>query len=345
MLIGKTHKLRLLAAAGFATAALVVAPGVANADITSDYHPSPSVRGFDAGASGWASSTEVQGLCIPFLTCPIINNSASNSGGNPGGFVRSGISALLGVGAVSRGVWTSPPFVYQGAGGLKPDDLTFTLSRRADVAAFLGVAGNEATYTVRLVNVGNPGTVTLIDDRPLAGAIDWTGVPAVDVNPNQLTIGQSYAFRIVSQFVNGALVIPGGSADYDNVRLRAHKGGVAGNISNSSLTQFIAFGGGVGGRTFLSGNGRTLFVKTRCPKRAGTTCRNRLFAAFSRRGPRVTLIRTVRVRSGARKFVALRIRPAFRARVRQSNRLTVCAKITVRGKSARACKRVKVVHP
>jgi hypothetical protein len=123
------------------------------------------------------------------------------------------------------------------------------------------------------------------------------------------------------------------------------KTGVAGNITQQFLSQFLAFGGGVGGRAFLSGNGAVLFVKTRCPRRAGTPCRNRLYAALTRRGPRVTLTRTVRLKSGQRKFAALRVRPAFRATVRNSNKLTVCAKITTRGKSARACKRVKVVKP
>ena len=120
------------------------------------------------------------------------------------------------------GTWQSPAFTYNGNAGAVPNEVNFFMSRRADVAALLVDAGNDANYDVTLVPQGGTAPpVQIINDAPLKGATAWTAIAAVPIEPAFLMIGQSYVIRITTDYKTVATLIPDANADYDNVVLRA----------------------------------------------------------------------------------------------------------------------------
>ena len=103
----------------------------------------------------------------------------------------------------------------------------------------------------------------LVDEAALRPDSGWTDTPLVTLKPNQLTIGHSYRLRIITRFIYGAEVIPGGSVGYDDVALLA--------IRDEST---LPGGGGGGWRRWRRRNnpgtgnavfdGRNLFIKLDC---------------------------------------------------------------------------------
>jgi hypothetical protein len=219
-------KLRIALTAVAASALMLGASATAQADVTSVYHPTQVSRDFSTSAGGWTATSEAEGLCVPVLLCPTVTNSFQASGGAGGaadGYLRTNVSSLLGVAATVRGIWTSPAFTYNGAGGNVPDNVSFNLARRAEVSQLLALLG-DANYSVDLVD-NTPGgtTVNLVNADPIVETSNWTGIPTVNVNPAQLTIGHSYSIRITSEFNVPVNAIPSINADYDNVVLSATK--------------------------------------------------------------------------------------------------------------------------
>jgi hypothetical protein len=191
---------------------------------TSQYHPTQEARDFAASAGGWTASENHDGLlCIlPGLTCPAINNSFIASGGASGagdGHLRTTAFSLASVAGTSRGIWQSPGFTYNGAGGVAPDLLRFNLDRQADVGALVDLLGS-VNFSVQLVDLTSPGTLTIVNQAPVTDTA-WSGIPTVNVDPAQLTIGHDYAIRITTEYVVPVAVIPSSSVDYDNVVLSA----------------------------------------------------------------------------------------------------------------------------
>jgi Ca2+-binding RTX toxin-like protein len=214
--------IQLVAASVCAIAFLAFAfAGPAHAE-TSIYHPEAGSRNFNNGPGGWTGSDSAGGPCAVPLVCPSVTNSyQANGGSGGGGYLRSEFGGLLGVAGERSAIWTSPPFAYRGAKNQFPDELSFDLDRRADVDALLSVTGNEAEFTAELVDAETGTAVTTAATAPLEGAPDWSAIPTADVNPNQLEIGKAYFIRIISRIEFGADVLPGSTADYDNVVLTA----------------------------------------------------------------------------------------------------------------------------
>jgi hypothetical protein len=100
-----------------------------------------------------------------------------------------------------------------------PDSVFFTLDRRVDAADQLAVL-NEASFRVYLDDLDTPSTLTLVD-QPITDQPTWASLPAVAVDPGDLAIGHDYQFRIVIELDAQAVVLPGGTFDYDNVLMRA----------------------------------------------------------------------------------------------------------------------------
>ena len=330
-----------------AAAALLVAPAAASA-ASSVYAPDQNARTFAGGQAGWSESSSTEGTCVEFVLCPQITNSYQGGGGaDEDGFIRTAVGSLTGAGGTSTGTWASPTFVYDGNGGARPASLDLSLARRADVADLLRVDDNQATFSVKLVSITSPAdTVTVIDQRSLEGADDWSRIRDVSIDPGQLTIGDKYRIEIASTYQTGVTVVPGGSADYDDVVLRA-KGvattTVAGANGGAATNAALADSGIVGKAATLAQNGR-LRVKVRCAASVGATCHMKLAGLLSKRGAKVGKARRVNVRAGKSRTVAIHVKPSLRAKLSQSKRVFVKQRISAGGKAKTKVVRLKLRH-
>lgn len=327
-------------------AGLFMLLGASTAQAAQSVYPtSTPQRTFDSGLAGWSSDKSSEGLCVPVLLCPVVTNSYQPTGGavNNGGFIRTSLGSLTGVGATSSGLFTSPAFKYTGVNGKRPSSLTFKLARRSNVAALLAVTGNDATYSVKLVNMSGHANVVVLEDEPLEGANGWADIPSVSVDPTQVKVGDYYRVRITSRFVSGVQVLPGGSADYDRVRLiaRADSTGGGGNGGGGSGS---GGGGGGGGDSFFGkGGGKAtvtavarrrsdqLRLTVRCASKPDYRCKARVAAQLSKGGPVVTSNRTIRVRPGQKRRVSVEIKARYRDEVANRKRIVTKLRSKLRG--------------
>ncbi|HEX4463325.1 MAG TPA: hypothetical protein VH042_01645 [Solirubrobacterales bacterium] len=314
----------------------------------SKYPPAPASRGFSGSAAGWTSSTGSDGICLPPLLCASVTNSYQDTGGaDGGGYIRSAYTGVVGVTAVggtTTGVWESPAFTYAGAAGGEATAISLSLDRRASVDQLLAVAGNSAEYTVRLVDASEEGeALTLIAPTTLAGANSWTGVSRGSIDPESLTPGDEYRIQITSSYTTGTGVLVTGNADYDNVVLSASDGVRRGGKKVNGKGKANGGGGnGTGafdsgrleellrqatpGTAVLGGKGKKLFVRVKCPRKIGHACRTTAQGLLRKKRP-ATLKRTVRLRSGKSKLLALRVKPKARKQVMKRKRLLVRQKV------------------
>jgi hypothetical protein len=337
---------RHVAAAVAACLATILLTIPAAAGATGSKYPSANAaRGFDGGAAGWDSSSSAEGTCLSPLLCASVENSFQASGGaDGGGFIRSAYTGVVGataVGGTTTAVWQSPPFIYSGAGGDEPGVLGFALDRRADVDQLLAVAGNSAEYSVRLVDLSAGGEgVTLIAPTTLAGARSWTTVSRGSIDPRSLTAGDEYRIQISSRYTSGTSVLASGSADYDNVVLSAADG--SGNGGKGDKGNGGNGGAGKGSGAFSSQrleellrqeapgtatlHGKRLLVRVNCPRKVRRPCRTTV-QGLLRKGRPATQRRTVSLRSGKSRLVALKVKPKARNRVAKRKRILVRQKV------------------
>ncbi len=330
-------------AAVFLAGILLTLPAVAGA-ASSKYPPAAAARGFDGGLAGWTSSSSTDGACLPPLLCASVDNSFQGSGGaDDGGFVRSSYTGVVGAMAVAgtaTAVWQSPAFTYAGAAGASPTAVSFALDRRASVDQLLAVDGNSAQYSVQLIDLTEGGeALTLIAPATLAGARSWTNVSRGSIDPGSLTAGHDYRIQITSRYTSGTSVLASGSADYDNVVLAATTGrGGAGNgngdgagsgknagaLSSQRLEDLLR--GATPGTATLGGNGKRLFVRVKCPRKVGRTCRTSV-QGLLKKGRPATKRRSVRLRSGKAKLIALPVKPKASKQLATRKRLLVRQKV------------------
>lgn len=301
---------------------------------TSKYPPAAAARGFDGGLAGWTASSSSESVCLAPLLCASVENSFQGSGGaDGGGYIRSaytGVIGVMAVGGTTTAVWQSPSFTYSGADGASPASVSLVLDRRASVDQLLAAAGNSAEYSVQLVDLSAGGEVLpLIGPTTLAGARSWSNVRRDSVDPDTLAIGDEYRIQITSRYTSGTSVLVTGSADYDNVVLAATTGG-----GNGQGGKDRAGGGGALSADRLQAllrqatpgtailNGKRLFVRVKCPRRAGRPCRTTA-QGLLRKGRPATSRRTVRLRSGKGRLIALRVKPKARKRLATRKRLLV----------------------
>lgn len=323
-------------------------PALAGA-ATTKYPPAAAARGFAGGPSGWTSSSSNEGTCLPPVLCAGVTNSYQPSGGTDGGgFIRSaylGVAGATAVGGATTGTWESPAFTYEGAAGDAATAVGFSLDRRSNVDQLLALPGNSAEYTVRLLDLSEGGeATTLIAPTTLAGADSWTNVSRGSIPPQGLAAGHRYRIQIVSTYTTGTAVLASGNADYDNVVLSASAGAGSGKGGGAANGRGKRKGGGNGsgglteerllellrratpGTAVLNGNGRRLFVRVNCPRRVGHACRTTAQGLLNKRRP-ATLRRTVRLRRGKSKLLALRVKPAARRKLSSRKRLLVRQKV------------------
>jgi hypothetical protein len=325
---------------------MLVLPASAGA-ATSKYPPSSAARGFVGGTAGWTSSSANEGICLPPVLCAGVTNSYQGSGGTDGGgFIRSaylGVAGATAVGGTTSGTWESPSFTYEGAGGEAAGAVNFSLDRRSSVDQLLGLDGNSAEYTVRLVDLSEGGeATTLIAPTTLAGADSWTSVSRGSIPPQSLASGHSYRIQITSIYITGTAVVASGNADYDNVVLTASdgssgggKGGEGGRgkgkggsrsgaLTEQRLLELLRQA--TPGTAVLNDSGKRLFVRVNCPRRIGHACRTTAQGLLRKHRP-ATLKQAVRLRPGKSKLVALRVKPAARQKLTTRKRLLVRQKV------------------
>lgn len=334
-------------------------PAFAGADTSTDYHPNAGAREFASSAAGWTGSSSSGGLCVPVLLCPAVTNSYQGSGGASGGgdgYLRTRLASLLGAASDSSGIWTSPAFTYRGAGGEKPDSLTLTLKHRAKVDTLLGVAGNSADYSVQVLEgaSGDARAAVPVNRESLVDGSKWVGSSPVRVNPDNLTLGGTYRIRIISRFVSGVSVIPGATADYDNVLLRAvhvtppsnGQNGQNGHDAGSGLSiQEVRaiIEKGLPGSAVVSGN--RIFIRLRCPSRVKGRCRYGVVGLARRGGARVTLPRFARIDGSKTKRLGLSIRPGARSTIMGKKRQLFRIRVRALGRTTTYFKQLRLVHP
>jgi len=324
-------------------ATFMLALPAASGAVTSKYPAAAAARGFGGSSAGWTSSSSNDGICLPPLLCASVTNSFQETGGaDGGGFVRSAYTGVVGVSAVggtATGTWESPSFTYAGAGGEEAATVSFALDRRASVDQLLAVAGNSAEYTVRLIDLSEGGeALTLMPATTLAGANSWTDVTRGSIDPDGLTAGHDYRIQITSRYTSGTSVLVTGNADYDNVVLTAFdgtsgngkggkgkgKGGGSGALSEERLMELLRQA--TPGTAVLGDKGKRLFVRVKCPRKIGHSCRTTAQGLLRKRRP-ATAKRTVRLRSGKSKLVVLRVKPKARGQVAKRKRLLVRQKV------------------
>jgi hypothetical protein len=332
--------------AGFLAILMAVPPAATAA--AGKYPPSAAARGFNGGLAGWQSSTSFDGNCVAPLFCPTATNSFQPTGGaDDGGFIRSaysGVAGAMAVAGTTTAVWQSPRFSYEGAGGDAPTHVGFEMDRRASVDQLLAVEGNSADYAVRLIDISTGGeSLSLIAPTTLAGARTWTTARRASIDPGQLTIGHDYRVQITTRYTTGTSVLVNGSADYDNVVLTAERGGTAGGggLSEGRLGDLLR--AATPGTAILSGKGKRLLVRVKCPRKAGRTCRITAQGLLKKRKP-ATASRTVKVRKGKAKLVVLRVKPTVRSKVAKRKRLLVRQKVRAGNVTATVYKQRKLIR-
>ena len=322
--------------------AAVVLGGTSSAQAAKTLYPQdPGARNLNAGAAGWVGSSSSEGLCVSLVLCPAIDNSVPSSGGkDDSGYLNTSLGSLLGVGATSIGTFTGPEFTYNGVKGKTPGSVQVDLVRRSDVESLLSVAGNSATFSVKLVDTSGGADVTAIDGSNLEGATSFTKVPPAKIDPSDLKLGHTYQVQISSRFESGAAVLPGGSAGYDNVVVKAisSRGGHNGNNGHDGHngSDGANGAGGVISKTVkVKGKGKFVVAKLRCSKQAPKRkCKSKLSARLSKKGPQVTSTQKARVKAGRTDKVKLRIKGKYRKDVKNAKRLTIKRKTRVAGKVA-----------
>jgi hypothetical protein len=338
----KTRTPALLALAGAAIIALA-APQVAGA--ASSAYPKPSeARSFGTSDGGWHSSTSFAGLCIPAVNCPTVTNDYAADGGTGGqgdGYLRTRIGSLLGVGATSRGIYTSPAFTYTGAGSAAPNSITFSVARRSTLGALLAVTGNSADYSVDLVDITQGASATsVIDNEPIGDQNSWLA-KSVSVAPGSLTLGDQYRVRITSQFESGVQVVPGGSVGYDDVVLRAKAGGHGHHHGGGSHSLRHRVRNGLGA-AHLTRHGLTF--KARCPGAARPhKCAMRLSALLSRKGHKITNTRKARLGAAKHRRIRLHLKHRYAKRVHHRKRILIKAQVKVGLQHVNVVKSVRIV--
>ncbi len=351
-----SKKLALSLALVACSAVTAWSPALASADV---YAPQTNAVTFATSAGGWTASTSTSGLCVPAVTCPIVSNSyvASGGAGGSGGFLQTSYIGLAAVGTTTNATWQSPSFVYNGNAGNVPTSVQFNLARRSNIAGLLG-PGESATYNALLHNNTTNTDIALIPDSDQSGAANWTAVPTINVNPAQLTIGNSYSIRLTSTVTTIATVVPMGTNGWDNVSLTTSGGGGGGTpppsggggggqygyysdgIYNSQTLAQALLAGAFPKSAVLKGN--KLKVRVKCV--ASTQCTYKVTGLRKgKKSKAATSTKKVNIGAGKSKKVTLKVKKKFLPKYQKAKKVFIRIKGTVRGITATVAKKVKLI--
>jgi hypothetical protein len=173
------------------------------------------------------------------------------------------------------------------------------------------------------------------------------------VDPDALTNGHSYAFRITTTYSTGATVIPGGSADYDNVVLTAKQVPVARPGGNTIINQNRVLN-----KAFLTGfvnnnmsnhlrvRNHTLYVFNRCPgiaRQKGRGCRFEVQALWHRNGPTATDQRSFFLVPGQTRTVKLKLKRQYWSAIFLRDQVLLRFKVKIGSLTSTVHKQLRVV--
>ena len=338
---------RVLGVAAIATIASLAGVTSASA-VVKDFAPDAQARDFNGGPGGWTFSTEYGGLCIPAITCYTAGSEHVSNGGPTGagdGFLRTDLFTIANAVTETNAILTSPSFKYSGVNGNVPKQITFNMDRRTDLGGLLPVIADNATYTVKLVELGGTGT-TIVDSTSMEGAEDaWTSIPTVTIGKDDLAIGSTYQIQIISTFAAGVTVLGLGTADYDNVVLQIRGGGGGGGGGGNA--------GSGGGFTTAIRNligtathkGNKLLVPVGCPRFvAPAKCKLAVQAKLKKTGPAATKTKKLNLGAGKKKIAKLKIKGKYREAISKKKKVTVRVRASAGGKKRTVIKRVRVRH-
>lgn len=292
---------------------------------------------FTADAEGW-QATEAECNVTVLSTCEA-SGAHDAANGNPPGALTAKTTVLLNLAALfeSTVVLESPDFTVAetGTGTMHAD--------RQLAAGGLLTLSPEATYSVSLIDRGSGTPTEVLEETLDEGDASFAGEDGVA----SVSSGHTYAISIeVATSALAALGVLGGEAKvrFDNVALSTEDAdddgageggqgsggapgadGAAGEALDASGLRTLVRRGDAPGAL---AQGRQVFVRLRCPQRAGHACRITAQGKIRKR-VRVTQRRTVRIAQGRSRVVALRIKPRFRERIASRKRLLVFQRVRV----------------
>ncbi len=337
---------RLFVVSGVVTAIFAIgAASALAAPRVTEYPTQPNARTFDTDSGGWAPEIEINGVCVPSLTCPNVSAGfvAEGGAGGSGGYLTTQISppdSLAAALTESTVTFRSPPFRYTGAGGQDPDRVTFRITRQAEVAKFLSLLDDSADFSVQIVDVTGDvqrEALTLVPKQTLDDAPAWARVQPVHLDPDELDRGNRYRIEIITTYVTDVILFPDANADYDNVRLRAvYNPNTTDNKPNISITVLRRFFKQGPPKSVVVKNGKML-VRARCPRQAPTSCRIAATGLTNKGGARITETRRKLVRPGGAKTFRLKVRNPV-----TSDHATIRLRVQTGSTRATVFKRVKL---
>jgi hypothetical protein len=210
------------------------------------------------------------------------------------------------------------------------------------VAEFVGAAGNSATYSVDFIGL-SPGvaSVEAVNEEPLSGAEAWLAVQGVDLAPSAFKIGATYRIRITSRYETGAAVVPAGTADFDGAGLRARRATGKGNGNGGGADTAAGLAKSGATSATLDKRGR-LVVKVRCSRKLEGACKIGLNGVVTKRGPKLTAKRHVRVPSGRKRAVTLPVKKRFAAKLSRKRFVLVRQTIRADKQTVSGVKRLRI---
>lgn len=300
---------------------------------------------FNGGAEGWEVTSAA---CNVAVLCTA-SGGYDGSDGRPAGSL--GADTNIGLNLLSLFTSTvtlqSPDFYASMAGSA-----SLHLDRRFSQGSLVDLAP-QLDYHVELIDRTSGKRSTLLSET-LASGTDWSGVDG----PATLKAGHTYALAITavtsSNVVGAGLLSGSTSARFDNVALTVGSesasgggaggggGGGSGGSGPSLDAQLAALAPAtLVGPAKLKGN--RLFVKARCPKKIGRTCRISVQGLLKKRKP-ATTNRTAKIAKGKTKRVVLRVKPRARGKVATRKRLLFKVKVRAGKAQATAFKRLKLIR-
>lgn len=284
--------------------------------------------GFTASAEGWtpggASCTPVTLLCTP-------EAAYDGTAGNPPGSISARTSVTVNLVSLFKGTetWNSPPFAVP-VGAVT--GASVRLERAFDAGGLVEVEP-KATYTVTLRDLSTGTSAAVLTEE--VGKGDSTFAPRAGTA--SVVGGHSYQLSIEATTAQSAvsLSLISGTTNlrFDNVGLRvetaegAATGSGAGNENGRSGGKFADLTDSrllslLRGATVAPGvlRGNRLFAKVSCPAKVRHACRIAAQGLLSRRKT-ATLKRTVKVRKGGSRQIALRVKPKAKRKLAKRRRL------------------------
>ena len=183
----------------------------------------------------WPQSVEYEGVTctLPGVTCPTATaGRAAKDGAFVVGVTFSGLTSVAATTVhtlTTTGPYTNPNngqvfpgarFVYNGAAGVKPDTVTFTIDRSANSQSLLSLGGT-ASMSVYLDDLTDGTSLTIVNERAIANSPTFATDPSVSVDPNQLTMGHTYNARVVTRVSLPVGALPSTTVYYRDFKLTA----------------------------------------------------------------------------------------------------------------------------